>query len=69
MYILQLCDRIVLSMTPNFVADKYGLSYLQEWNFESWNEPSSHHFDGLNFTIKGSYKKSIKQTNYQDPYK
>ena len=33
----------------------FGLGYVSQWNFESWNEPKQKHFDGLNFTIKGEF--------------
>ncbi|GAB6027569.1 hypothetical protein CHUAL_001810 [Chamberlinius hualienensis] len=31
----------------------FGLSYVQQWNFESWNEPDHGDFDNLNFTLQG----------------
>ncbi|XP_041109745.1 alpha-L-iduronidase isoform X2 [Polyodon spathula] len=33
--------------------DKYGLGYVSQWNFETWNEPSNHDFDNVNMTIQG----------------
>ncbi|XP_034779162.2 alpha-L-iduronidase isoform X2 [Acipenser ruthenus] len=33
--------------------DKYGLEYVSQWNFETWNEPSNHAFDDVNMTIQG----------------
>ncbi|MGH0185089.1 UNVERIFIED_CONTAM: hypothetical protein FKN15_023450 [Acipenser sinensis] len=33
--------------------DKYGLEYVSQWNFETWNEPSNHDFDDVNMTIQG----------------
>ena len=38
-----------------YLADLYGLAYVQSWNFETWNEPKMRHFDGLNFTIQGQF--------------
>ena len=34
-------------------VDRYGLDYVAEWNFESWNEPNNRDFDTLQFTIQG----------------
>lgn len=37
----------------NFLAlARYGEDYVSSWNFESWNEPDHHDFDGLNFTVQ-----------------
>lgn len=35
-------------------VDRYGLDYVAEWNFESWNEPDNRDFDTLQFTIQGT---------------
>ena len=35
-------------------VDRYGLDYVVEWNFESWNEPNNRDFDTLQFTIQGT---------------
>ena len=35
------------------IPARYGLFHVQQWNFESWNEPSPHAFDSLNMTIQG----------------
>lgn len=35
-------------------VDRYGLDYVAEWNFESWNEPNNRDFDTLQFTIQGA---------------
>ncbi|CAD5116567.1 DgyrCDS5446 [Dimorphilus gyrociliatus] len=32
---------------------KFGITYVKEWIFETWNEPDNHDFDHLNFTTKG----------------
>ena len=34
--------------------DRYGLDYVAEWNFETWNEPNNRDFDTLQFTIQGT---------------
>ncbi|GFN80707.1 alpha-l-iduronidase [Plakobranchus ocellatus] len=33
--------------------EMYGLSYVKEWNFETWNEPDCHDFDRMKFTVQG----------------
>ena len=33
-------------------ADKFGLDYVSQWNFETWNEPDTGDFDGFKFTPK-----------------
>ncbi|ELT95325.1 hypothetical protein CAPTEDRAFT_211572 [Capitella teleta] len=43
----------LVEATASRFADQYGLGYVASWNFETWNEPKRHHFDGLNFTLKG----------------
>lgn len=35
--------------------DMFGLEYVAQWYFESWNEPKRKHFDGLNVTIEGLF--------------
>jgi len=35
--------------------DRYGLDYVSEWNFESWNEPDNRDFDILQFTTQGNH--------------
>eukprot|EP00094_Tigriopus_californicus_P003825 TCALIF_03681-PA protein Name:"Similar to Idua Alpha-L-iduronidase (Mus musculus)" AED:0.08 eAED:0.08 QI:0/-1/0/1/-1/1/1/0/507 len=32
---------------------RYGLNEVSQWNFETWNEPDHHDFDGLTFTVQG----------------
>ena len=41
-------------------VDRYGLDYVAEWNFESWNEPNNRDFDTLQFTIQGT----LSSTNH-----
>ena len=36
-----------------FFLVKYGLDYVSEWNFETWNEPDHKDFDNLNITLQG----------------
>ena len=33
--------------------DRYGIDYVKEWNFETWNEPDHHDFDTLNISFDG----------------
>ncbi|KAL8591064.1 hypothetical protein ACOMHN_037297 [Nucella lapillus] len=33
--------------------NRYGLKYVKQWNFETWNEPDCHDFDGLKMTVQG----------------
>lgn len=37
----------------NHYIQRYGLTEVSQWNFETWNEPDHHNFDGLNFTVQG----------------
>ncbi|MGH0189031.1 UNVERIFIED_CONTAM: hypothetical protein FKN15_048539 [Acipenser sinensis] len=39
--------------------DKYGLEYVSQWNFETWNEPSNHDFDDVNMTIQGAEQQEL----------
>lgn len=34
-------------------ADRYGLSHVSKWNFETWNEPDHHDFDNVSMTLQG----------------
>lgn len=45
--------RDLVNIIAKRYIDKYGLQYVQQWNFESWNEPDHKDFDGLNITIPG----------------
>ena len=40
---LQLWKASVSHIANHFIA-KYGLHEVQQWNFETWNEPDHHHF-------------------------
>ncbi|XP_052902702.1 alpha-L-iduronidase [Anopheles moucheti] len=33
-------------------ANRYGVQYLKEWRFETWNEPDLNGYNLLNFTVK-----------------
>ena len=33
-----------------YPTDQFGLDYVSQWNFETWNEPDNGDFDGLKFT-------------------
>ena len=35
---IELWEKSIVYMIGHFVK-KYGIDHLQEWNFESWNEP------------------------------
>ncbi|XP_065912337.1 alpha-L-iduronidase-like isoform X1 [Dysidea avara] len=43
---------LVKNIATRYV-DRYGLNYVSEWNFESWNEPNNRKFDMLKFTTQG----------------
>ncbi|XP_076126229.1 alpha-L-iduronidase isoform X1 [Alosa pseudoharengus] len=32
---------------------KYGMGYVSQWNFETWNEPNNHDFDNVTVSIQG----------------
>uniref|UniRef100_A0A8C1FGJ4 Alpha-L-iduronidase n=2 Tax=Cyprinus carpio TaxID=7962 RepID=A0A8C1FGJ4_CYPCA len=32
---------------------KYGLGFVSQWNFETWNEPNNHDFDNMTVSIQG----------------
>ncbi|XP_071947609.1 alpha-L-iduronidase-like isoform X2 [Antedon mediterranea] len=43
---------LVQTLAKRYI-DIYGLGYVQNWNFETWNEPDHKDFDGLNITFQG----------------
>ncbi|KAG8191014.1 hypothetical protein JTE90_029457 [Oedothorax gibbosus] len=43
---------LVENLAKHYI-DIYGIEYVKQWNFETWNEPDHHDFDNLNFTIQG----------------
>lgn len=52
---LTLSSSTWLSMSNYFLpfTGKYGLGYVSQWNFETWNEPNNHDFDNVTVTIQG----------------
>lgn len=38
------------------MPDKYGLQYVSQWNFETWNEPNNGDFDNVSMSIQGKTK-------------
>ncbi|KAG9261607.1 alpha-L-iduronidase [Astyanax mexicanus] len=45
--------RRLVYLIANRYTEKYGLSYVSQWNFETWNEPNNHDFDNISITIQG----------------
>ncbi|XP_062519086.1 alpha-L-iduronidase-like [Corticium candelabrum] len=43
---------LVMSLGRRYI-DRYGVEYVEKWNFETWNEPDHHDFDTLNITLNG----------------
>ncbi|XP_028658424.2 alpha-L-iduronidase [Erpetoichthys calabaricus] len=43
----------LVSLVANRYINKYGLEYVSQWNFETWNEPNNHDFDNVSMTIQG----------------
>ncbi|XP_045189835.2 alpha-L-iduronidase-like [Mercenaria mercenaria] len=43
----------LVTKTAQRYVDQYGLGYVVDWNFETWNEPDCHDFDALNMTVQG----------------
>ncbi|XP_066566970.1 alpha-L-iduronidase isoform X2 [Amia ocellicauda] len=43
----------LITLIAKRYIDKYGLGYVSQWNFETWNEPNNHDFDNVNVTIQG----------------
>lgn len=50
-------SRLVLSVLRRylllFFIDRYGMKYVLEWRFETWNEPDLKGYNVLNFTTEG----------------
>ncbi|KAL4660837.1 alpha-L-iduronidase [Arapaima gigas] len=40
-------------LTARRYIEKYGLDYVSQWNFETWNEPNNHDFDNVTMSIQG----------------
>ncbi|XP_071792677.1 alpha-L-iduronidase-like isoform X1 [Asterias amurensis] len=43
---------MITALAKRYIV-KYGLDYVSEWNFETWNEPDHKDFDNLNITLQG----------------
>uniref|UniRef100_T1IW51 Alpha-L-iduronidase n=1 Tax=Strigamia maritima TaxID=126957 RepID=T1IW51_STRMM len=43
---------LVTKLATHYIG-RYGLNYVQSWNFESWNEPDNHDFDNITMSLKG----------------
>lgn len=45
--------RKLVCLTAKRYIEKYGLGYVSQWNFETWNEPNNHDFDNVTMSIQG----------------
>ncbi|CAG12584.1 unnamed protein product [Tetraodon nigroviridis] len=45
--------RNLVYLTARRYIEKYGLSYVSGWNFETWNEPNNRDFDNISVSIQG----------------
>ncbi|XP_077332228.1 alpha-L-iduronidase isoform X2 [Lithobates pipiens] len=45
-------QHLIYSTAKRYI-EKYGLSHVSSWNFETWNEPDNHDFDNVSFTLTG----------------
>lgn len=43
------CDKYLFTM----FAERYGISNINKWKFETWNEPDLSHYNTLNYTFNG----------------
>ncbi|XP_053757780.1 alpha-L-iduronidase isoform X3 [Panthera pardus] len=43
----------LVSLLARRYVDRYGLSHVSKWNFETWNEPDHHDFDNVSMTLQG----------------
>ncbi|XP_043917055.1 alpha-L-iduronidase [Protopterus annectens] len=43
----------LVSLIAKRYIDRYGLGQVDEWNFETWNEPDNHDFDNVSMTVQG----------------
>ncbi|XP_068089677.1 alpha-L-iduronidase [Hyperolius riggenbachi] len=43
----------LIYLTAQRYIERYGLSHVSSWNFETWNEPDNHDFDNVSLTVKG----------------
>ncbi|KAK0050414.1 alpha-L-iduronidase [Biomphalaria pfeifferi] len=45
--------RDLVAQTAQRYITQYGVEYVREWKFETWNEPDCHDFDQLTMTVQG----------------
>ncbi|XP_076467689.1 alpha-L-iduronidase-like isoform X2 [Babylonia areolata] len=45
--------RDLVTQVARRYIDRYGLDYVKQWNFETWNEPDCHDFDDITMTTQG----------------
>ncbi|XP_056889268.1 alpha-L-iduronidase isoform X1 [Takifugu flavidus] len=45
--------RNLVYLTARRYIDKYGLQYVSQWNFETWNEPNNGDFDNVSMSVQG----------------
>ncbi|XP_059165895.1 alpha-L-iduronidase-like isoform X2 [Physella acuta] len=45
--------RDLVAQTALRYIKQYGISYVRQWNFETWNEPDCHDFDNLKMSVQG----------------
>ncbi|MEW8487962.1 MAG: hypothetical protein AB2705_22535 [Candidatus Thiodiazotropha sp.] len=50
-------------------SDEYGLGWVMNWNFETWNEPDCRDFDTVHMTVKGWLKKKSSITTKESDKK
>uniref|UniRef100_H0XDM7 Alpha-L-iduronidase n=2 Tax=Otolemur garnettii TaxID=30611 RepID=H0XDM7_OTOGA len=43
----------LVSLLARRYIGRYGLAYVSNWNFETWNEPDHHDFDNVSMTTQG----------------
>ncbi|KAH3707956.1 hypothetical protein DPMN_067377 [Dreissena polymorpha] len=45
--------RDLVTQTAQRYIDQYGVGWVSQWNFETWNEPDCRDFDNGNMTVQG----------------
>ncbi|XP_027692298.1 alpha-L-iduronidase isoform X6 [Vombatus ursinus] len=45
--------RNLVTLLATRYIEKYGVSHVSRWNFETWNEPDHHDFDNVSMTVQG----------------
>uniref|UniRef100_A0A0B7B7Z3 Fibronectin type-III domain-containing protein n=1 Tax=Arion vulgaris TaxID=1028688 RepID=A0A0B7B7Z3_9EUPU len=43
----------LVAQTAHRYVVRFGIDYVRQWNFETWNEPDCHDFDNLTMTVPG----------------